>query len=117
MVAEEKTSWLAPFGKKYVVVTVFLLVVMVLGYGGIVYGGASQSFLFLSYSRRYSAGFVFALTAWSGVVSTAVYLINAFFGERFERRVDAARSAPSCSPAAGAASTRCTTPRPWSPCT
>src|SRR6202020_2777704 len=30
VVAEEKTSWLAPFGKKYVVVTVFLLVVMVL---------------------------------------------------------------------------------------
>ena len=47
MVAEEKTSWLAPFGKQYVVVTVFLLVVMVLGYAGIVYGGASQVILFL----------------------------------------------------------------------
>ena len=42
VVAEEKTSWLAPFGRKYVVVTIFLLVVMVLGYGGIVYGGGSQ---------------------------------------------------------------------------
>ena len=86
VVAEEKTSWLAVFGKKYVFVTILLLVVMVLGYGGIVYGGASQSFLFLALNRGYSAGFVFALTAWSGVVSSAVYLINAFFGERFERR-------------------------------
>jgi MFS family permease len=86
VVAEEKTSWLAVFGKNYLFATILLLVVMVLGYGGIVYGAASQSFLFLSFSRHYSAGFVFALTAWSGVVSTAVYLINALFGERFERR-------------------------------
>ena len=47
VVAEEKTSWLAVFGKNYLLVTILLLVVMVLGYGGIVYGGASQSFLFL----------------------------------------------------------------------
>ena len=86
VVAEEKTSWLAVFGKNYLFVTILLLVVMALGYGGIVYGAGSQSFLFLSFSRGYSAGFVFALTAWSGVVSAAVYLINAFFGERFERR-------------------------------
>ena len=86
VVAEEKTSWLAVFGKNYLFATILLLVVMVLGYGGIIYGAASQSFLFLSFSRHYSAGFVFALTAWSGVVSTAVYLINALFGERFERR-------------------------------
>ena len=45
VVAEEKTSWLAVFGKQYVLVTILLLVVMVLGYGGIVYGGASQSVL------------------------------------------------------------------------
>ena len=86
VVAEEKTSWLAPFGKQYVFVTILLLVVMALGYGGIIYGGASQSFLFLSLSRGYSAGFVFALVSWSGVVSSAVYLLNAFFGDRFERR-------------------------------
>jgi len=86
VVAEEKTSWLAVFGKQYVVVTVFLLVVMVLGYGGIVYGGASQAFLFLSENRGYDAGFIFAMTAWSGVAATAVYLLNAFFGERFERK-------------------------------
>ena len=48
VVAEEKTSWLAPFGRQYVMVTVFLLVVMVLGYGGIVYGGASQAFVLRS---------------------------------------------------------------------
>src|ERR1700759_822301 len=47
VVAEEKTSWLAVFGKRYVLITMLLLVVMVLGYGGIVYGGASQAFLFL----------------------------------------------------------------------
>src|SRR5579863_10518 len=38
VLAEEKTSWLAPFGKGYVGPTVFLLVVMALGYAGIVYG-------------------------------------------------------------------------------
>ena len=42
--------------------------------------------MFLSDNRGYSAGFVFALTAWAGVVATAVYLLNAFFGDRFERR-------------------------------
>jgi putative MFS transporter len=86
VVAEEKTSWFAPFGRQFVFVTILLLVVMALGYGGVVYGAASQSFLFLSLSRGYSAGFVFALVSWSGVVSSVVYLLNAFFGERFERR-------------------------------
>ncbi len=86
VVAEEKTSWLAVFNKQYVVVTVFLLVVMVLGYGGIVYGGASQALLFLSENRGYDAGFIFAITAWSGVAATAVYVLNAFIGERFERK-------------------------------
>ncbi len=86
VVAEEKPNWLAPFAKQYVVVTMLLLVVMVLGYGGIVYGGASQSFLFLAENRHYSPGFIFALTAWSGVAATIVYLLNAFFGERLERK-------------------------------
>ena len=86
VVAEEKTSWLAPFGKKYVVVTVFLLVVMVLGYAGIVYGGASQITLWLVIKGGYSAGFVFAMTAWAGVIGTAIYLINAFIGDRLERK-------------------------------
>src|ERR1700689_2642470 len=54
VVAEEKTSWLAPFGKRFVVVTVFLLFVMVLGYAGIVYGGASQIVLFLIGKGGYS---------------------------------------------------------------
>ena len=86
VVAEERTPWWAPFGKNYVFITILLLVVMALGYGGIVYGGASQAFLFLSLTRGYSAGFVFALVSWSGVVSSAVYLLNAFVGDRFERR-------------------------------
>jgi MFS family permease len=86
VVAEEKTNWLAPFGGKFVLVTTLLLVVMVLGYGGIVYGGASQAFLFLALNRGYSAGAVFALVSWAGVAAAAAYLINAFIGERFERR-------------------------------
>ena len=86
VVAEEKTNRFAPFGKQYLFVTVFLLVVMVLGYGGIVYGGASQASCSSSSRRGYSAGFVFAMAAWAGVVGTAVYLLNAFFGDRLERR-------------------------------
>ncbi len=86
VVAQEKTAWWAPFGKNYVVVTVFLLVVMMLGYGGIVYGGASQIIIFLVVKGGYSAGFVFAMTAWAGVIGTAIYLLNAYFGDRLERR-------------------------------
>jgi hypothetical protein len=83
VVAEEKTHWLAPFGRQYVVVTVFLLVVMVFGYGGIVYGSVGYRFLFLAESRHYSAGFIFALAAWA---AAAVYLLNALFGQRIERK-------------------------------
>jgi len=86
VMAEEKTRWLAPFGRQYVVVTVFLLVVMVLGYGGIVYGSVGYRFLFLAESRHYSAGFIFALAAWAAAASAAVYLLNALFGQRIERK-------------------------------
>jgi putative MFS transporter len=86
VVAEEKTSWLAPFGRQYVAVTVFLLVVMVLGYGGIVYGSVGYRYLFLAESRHYSASFIFALAAWAAAASAAIYLLNAFFGERVERK-------------------------------
>jgi putative MFS transporter len=86
VVAEEKTSWWAPFSRNYVVVTVFLLVVMCLGYGGIVYGGASQIIIFLSVKGGYSAGFIFAMAAWAGVAATALYLLNAWIGDRLERR-------------------------------
>jgi MFS family permease len=86
VVAEEKTRWFAPFGRQYVAVTVFLLVVMVLGYGGIVYGSVGYRFLFLAESRHYSAGFIFALAAWAAAASAAVYLLNAIFGRRIERK-------------------------------
>ena len=86
VLAEEKTSPFAVFGKQYAVVTVFLLVVMVLGYGGIIYGAGGYSFLFLAENRHYSAGFVFALTAWAGVAAAAAYLLNALFSERLERK-------------------------------
>jgi putative MFS transporter len=59
---------------------------MVLGYGGIVYGGASQAYLLLHIGRGYSAGFIFALVSWAGVVGAGVYLLNALFGQRWERR-------------------------------
>jgi len=85
VVAEEKTRWFAPFGRQYVVVTVFLLVVMVLGYGGIVYGSVGYRFLFLAESRHYSASFIFALAAWAAAAA-AVYLLNALFGQRIERK-------------------------------
>jgi MFS family permease len=86
VVAEEKTPWWAPFGRKYVVVTVFLLVVMALGYGGIIYGNGGYAYLFLAESRGYSAGFVFALTAWAGVAGGIAYLFNALLGDRLERK-------------------------------
>jgi len=86
VVAEEKTRWFAPFGRQYLAVTIFLLVVMVLGYGGIVYGSVGYRFLFLAESRHYSAGFIFALAAWAAAASAAVYLLNALFGRRIERK-------------------------------
>ena len=86
VVAEEKTNMFAPFGRQYAVVTTFLLTVMVLGYGGIVYGGASQIILYLIGKGGYSAGWIFAMSAWAGVVGTALYILNAFIGDRLERR-------------------------------
>jgi MFS family permease len=83
---EQKTPWWAPFGKQYVTVTVFLLVVMALGYGGIVYGGTSQILIYLTVKGGFSAGFIFALSAWAGVAATAIYLVNAYFGDRLERK-------------------------------
>ena len=47
---------------------------------------ASQVLVYLTVTRGYGAGFIFAMAAWAGVVATAVYLLNAFFGERLERR-------------------------------
>jgi MFS family permease len=86
VVAEEKTNMFAVFGRQYVVRTVFLLVVFVLLYGGIIYGFGSYSFVYLSEVRGYSAGFIFALTAWGGLVSAGFYALNALFGDRVERR-------------------------------
>jgi putative MFS transporter len=86
VVAEEKTSVFAVFSKQYAAVTILLLLVMVLGYGGITYGNTGYNYLFLAENRGYSAGFVFALTFWAGVVGAAVYLLNALLGDRIERR-------------------------------
>jgi putative MFS transporter len=86
VVAEEKTSMFAVFSPQYVYRTVFMLVVFVLLYGGIVYGFSSYSYVFLSVTRGYSAGFVFALTAWAGLVAAAFYALNAYFGDKVERR-------------------------------
>jgi putative MFS transporter len=86
VVAEEKTAWWAPFGRNYLVVTVFLLAVMCLGYGGIVYGGGSQIIIYLIGKGGYSAGWIFAMTAWAGVIATVLYVLNALIGDRLERR-------------------------------
>ena len=86
VVAEEKTSMFAVFSRQYVFVTILLLVVMVLGYGGIIYGNAGYAYLFLAESRGYSASFVFALTAWAGLAGGIAYLINALIGDRVERK-------------------------------
>ena len=79
VVAQEKTPWWAPFGKNYLVVTVFLLVVMALGYGGIVYGGTSQILIYLSVKGGISAQIV-------GGCVYAIYLLNVYFGDWLERK-------------------------------
>jgi MFS family permease len=86
VVAEEKTNMLAVFGKDYWFRTVFMLVVFVLLYGGIVYGNSSYAYLFLSGSRGFSSGLVFELTAWGGLIAAGFYALNAYFGDRVERR-------------------------------
>ena len=86
VVAEERTNIFAVFSKQYVVRTVFLLVIFVLAYGGIVYGNASYGYVWLALSRGYSASFVFALTAWAGLIAAGVYALNALVGDRIERR-------------------------------
>jgi putative MFS transporter len=86
VVAEEKTSMFAVFNRQYVFVTILLLVVMVLGYGGIVYGNGGYGYLFLAESRGYSASFVFALQAWAGLAGAAFYVLNALIGDRVERK-------------------------------
>jgi MFS family permease len=86
VVAQEKTSMFAVFSKQYVFVTILLLVVMALGYGGIVYGAGAYAFVFFAVSRGYSAGFVFGLAAWAGVVGAGAYALNALVGDRIERK-------------------------------
>ena len=117
VVSEEKTSMFAVFSKRYLWTTILLLVVMVLGYGGIVYGNGGYGYLFLAESRGYSPGFVFAWTAWACVIGTIAYLLNAVFGDRFERKWTQLVGAILFAVAAGTACTSCTTPRPWSSCT
>jgi MFS family permease len=87
VVAEEKTNMFAVFGKQYWFRTVFMLVVFVLLYGGIVYGNSSYAYLFLSGSRGFSPGLVFELTAWGGLIAAGFYALNAYFGDRVERRI------------------------------
>jgi MFS family permease len=86
VVAEEKTSMFAVFSKQYVYRTVFMLVVFVLLYGGIVYGNSSYAYVFLSESRGFSAGSVFELQAWGGLIAAGFYALNALYGDRLERR-------------------------------
>ena len=50
------------------------------------YGNASYAYLFLSGSRGFSSGLVFELTAWGGLIAAGFYALNAYFGDRVERR-------------------------------
>ncbi len=68
------------------VVTVFLLVVMCSATAASCTAARARSSLFLTINRGYSAGWIFAMTAWAGVVGTAIYLLNAWVGDRLERR-------------------------------
>src|ERR1700684_2568626 len=77
VVDEKKTNMFAVFSKQYVYRTVFMLVVFVLLYGGIVYGNSSYAYLFLSGSRGFSPGLVFELTAWGGLIAAGLYALNA----------------------------------------
>ena len=71
--------------------------------------------MWLALSRGYGASFVFALTAWAGLIAAGVYALNALIGDRVERRVSILVGAIVL-PAAGSASTTCTALRPWSRC-
>jgi putative MFS transporter len=86
VMAAERARWFAPFVPPYLAVTLFLWVVMGLGYGGIVYGSVSYRYLFLAGNRHYSAGFIFALAAWAAAAAAAVYLLVALFGHRIEAK-------------------------------
>ena len=50
-------------------------------------GNASYGYVWLALSRGYGASFVFALTAWAGLIAAGVYALNALIGDRVERRV------------------------------
>ena len=65
--AEEKTSIFAVFSPQYALVTIFLLVVFALGYGGIVYGAAAYGFVFMAANRGFSASSLFLLITWGSV--------------------------------------------------
>jgi hypothetical protein len=40
----------------------------------------ARSLIYLTVKGGFSAGFIFALSAWAGVAATAIYLVNAYFG-------------------------------------
>jgi putative MFS transporter len=86
VVVQERTSVFAVLGKQYWVRTVFILVLMALVYGGIVYGNAGYEFLFLVESRGFGAGALFALISWAGLSQAGLNAIFAVIGDRIERR-------------------------------
>ncbi len=116
VVAQEKTPWWAPFARQYVVVTVFLLVVMALGYGGIVYGGASQVLVYLTVTAATAPGSSSPWRrgpAWSPPPSTC----STHSSANGLSADGSSWSALSCSPAPTGAYTKRTVPRPCTPST
>jgi MFS family permease len=85
VVTTEGVGVFGVFQGQYLWRTLPLLLIWVLGYGGIVYGVGAYGYVFLT-ARGYGPGFVFALTAWSGLVGAAILGLNALIGERIERK-------------------------------
>jgi putative MFS transporter len=85
VLATTRTGLFAVFHGEYRWRTILLLLMWILGYGGIIYGNAAYGLVFLA-GRGYSAGFVFAVFALSGLFAAALLGVNALLGESIERK-------------------------------
>jgi MFS family permease len=73
------------FQGEYARRTILLLFCWILGYGGIVYGGAAYRLVFIAEHGR-GHNFVFGLSLAGAAIGGAALLVNAYWGELVERR-------------------------------
>jgi putative MFS transporter len=73
------------FKGEYARRTVLLLACWILGYGGIVYGIAAYRIVFIV-AQHHGANFTFGLGLVGAVIGALTLLINAYWGEKVERR-------------------------------